>query len=142
MMIPYSPLHPAADKELLKVAKVKGVGVVVMKPFGCGGGFLNSVWAVEVKHSETDQFYQSAKPYQASLRWVLQNRNIDGTVPGAHSVQEIDELFKAAQEKYSQKRRYLCMPHYEVHCNTETGHLIVIIHRFAIYFYIKSKVYK
>ena len=103
MMIPYSPLHPAADKELLKTAEEKGVGVVGMKPFGGGGGFINSVWSGEVKHSETDQFYQSAKPYQASLRWVLQNKNIDCTVPGAHSIQEIDELFNAVQEEYSQK---------------------------------------
>jgi len=103
MMVPYSPLHPAADNELLKTAKAKGVGVIGMKPFGGGGGFINSVWSGLVKHADTDHFYHSAKPYQAAIRWVLQNQDIDCTVPGAHSIQEIDELFNAVQEEYSQE---------------------------------------
>jgi len=101
MMIPYSPLHSAADKGLLKTAKSRGIGTVGMKPFGGGGGFLNAVWAGEVKHPETDKWYHSARPYEAAIRWVLQNKDLDCTVPGAHSLSQIDQLHYAAQIQYN-----------------------------------------
>ena len=95
MMVPYCPLHPAAGRELLPAAQEAGVGVVTMKPFGGGGGFLNKVWAGEVDHPAVSEWQGSSSPYEAALRWVLRDTNVDCTVPGAHSDQQIDELYAA-----------------------------------------------
>lgn len=95
MMVPYCPLHPAAGRQLLSAAKGRGVGVVTMKPFGGGGGFLNKVWAGEIDHPAVAEWQGSSRPYEAALRWVLRDTNVDCTVPGAHSNQQIDELHAA-----------------------------------------------
>lgn len=95
MMVPYCPLHPAAGREVLPAAQEKGVGAVTMKPFGGGGGFLNKVWAGEIDHPAVAHWQGSSKPYEAALRWVLRDANVDCTVPGAHSEQQIDELYAA-----------------------------------------------
>lgn len=96
MMVPYSPLHPAAGRELLPAAKERRVGTVAMKPFGGGGGFLNMAWSGQVQHPALAHLKGSPLPYQAALRWVLNDPNVDCIVPGAHSIQQIDELFAAA----------------------------------------------
>jgi aryl-alcohol dehydrogenase-like predicted oxidoreductase len=101
MMVPYSALHPAAGRELLKTAKAKGVGTVGMKLFGGGGGFFNSVWSGQEKHPETDRWYRSERPYEAAVRWALKNRDLDCVVPGVHSIEQINQIFQAAQEEYS-----------------------------------------
>ncbi|MCY2926215.1 MAG: aldo/keto reductase [Planctomycetota bacterium] len=101
LMVPYSPLHPAAGRELLPEARRRGVGTVAMKPFGGGGGFLNMVWAGQVQHPAVKDLRDSAEPYAASLRWVLNDPNVDCTVPGAHSVQQIDELHQAVMSEAS-----------------------------------------
>lgn len=102
MMVPYCPLHPAAEKVLLPTAKDKGIGTVGMKPFGGGGGFFNKVWAAEFNHFETDQWHHSKRPYEAALRWVMKNRDIDCTVPGAHSIEQIEELFNAVNGTFTE----------------------------------------
>ena len=93
MMVPYSPLHPAAGRELLPTARERGVGTVAMKPFGGGGGFLNLVWAGKVSHLAVSHLKDSIRPYEAALRWVLKDANVDCAVPAAHSTQQIDELY-------------------------------------------------
>ena len=98
MMVPYSAMHPAAGRELLPVAKERGVGTVGMKPFGGGGGFLNQVWAGQVDHSAVVDFERSGRAYQAAIKWGLQDPNLDCTVPGMHSIQEIDEIVAAAMQ--------------------------------------------
>jgi aryl-alcohol dehydrogenase-like predicted oxidoreductase len=95
LMVPYSPLHPAAGRELLPEARRRGVGTVAMKPFGGGGGFLNMVWAGQVQHQAVKHLRDSCEPYAAALRWVLNDPNVDCTVPAAHSIQQIDELHHA-----------------------------------------------
>ncbi len=101
MMVPYSPLHPAVERELLPLAKAKGVGTVGMKPFGGGGGFFNKVWAGEMAGDPTDSLRQSGRPYQAAIRWVLRNPDLDCAVPGMHSIQQMDELYEAAQTPFT-----------------------------------------
>lgn len=96
-MVPYSPLHPAAGRELLAAAKSRGVGTVGMKPFGGGGGLLNKVWAGELTDPAVAAWRGSGQPYQAALKWVLQEPNLDCTVPGMHSIQQIDELLAAGE---------------------------------------------
>lgn len=95
LMVPYSPLHPAAGRELFPAARQRGVGTVAMKPFGGGGGFLNMVWAGQVNHPAVAGLQGSPLPYAAALRWVLRDANVDCTVPAAHSIQQIDELHQA-----------------------------------------------
>jgi aryl-alcohol dehydrogenase-like predicted oxidoreductase len=97
MMVPYSPLHPAAGRELLPAARERGVGTVTMKPFGGGDGFFNLVWAGKITHPAVAHLRNDSQPYEAALRWVLRDRNVDCTVPAAHSVQQIDELRRAVQ---------------------------------------------
>lgn len=95
LMAPYCSLHPAAGRELFPLARQRGVGTVAMKPFGGGGGFLNMVWAGQVQHPAVQHLRDSAAPYAASLRWVLNDPNVDCTVPAAHSIRQIDELYQA-----------------------------------------------
>ena len=103
MMVPYCPLHPAAEKTLLPTAKAKGIGTVGMKPFGGGGGFFNKVWAAEFNDVLTDRWHHSTRPYEAALRWVMENKDLDCTVPAAHSIQQIDELCKAVNESFTEE---------------------------------------
>lgn len=102
MMVPYCPLRPAAQTDLLPGAKAKGVGTIGMKPFGGGGGFLNQVWSADVKNPKTDQWRHSSRPYEAALRWVMKNRDLDCTVPGAHAIEQIDELFNAVSGTFTE----------------------------------------
>jgi predicted aldo/keto reductase-like oxidoreductase len=71
------------------------VGTVAMKPFGGGGGFLNLVWSGQVGHPSVAHLRNDSRPYEAALRWVLRDPNVDTTVPAAHSIQQIDELHRA-----------------------------------------------
>lgn len=103
MMIPYSALHPAVEKVLLPRARAKGVGTVGMKPFGGGEGFLNNVWAGETKWTATDPWRRSCRPYQAAIRWVMQNADLDCAVPGMHSIQQADELHEALQSPFNEE---------------------------------------
>lgn len=95
MMVPYSPLHPGAGRELLPAARERGVGTVAMKNFGGGGGFLNQVWAGQANHPAGEAWRDSPRPYQSALCWVLRDDNVDCAVPAAHSLQQIDELHQA-----------------------------------------------
>jgi aryl-alcohol dehydrogenase-like predicted oxidoreductase len=97
MMVPYSPLHPAAGRQLLPSARAHGVGAVAMKPFGGGDGFLNMVWAGKISHPSVAHLKNDSRPYEAALRWVLKDPNVDCTVPAAHSIQQIDELHNAVK---------------------------------------------
>jgi len=103
LMVPYCALHPAAGDGLFKAARDMGIGTVAMKPFGGGGGFFNNVWSGQFKHPETDKWLHSGRPYEAAIRWAYQNRDVDCFVPGMHSVQQIDELRKAINEKFSEE---------------------------------------
>ncbi len=96
MMVPYCPLHPAAGRELLPAAKAKGIGTVGMKPFGGGEGPFNKIWTGEVDHPAISDWRGSGRPYQAAIRWVLQDENLDCTVPGMHSIEHIDEIVAAS----------------------------------------------
>ncbi len=107
MMVPYSPLHPAAGNDLLAAAREEGVGTVGMKPFGGGGGFPNMVWSGEVEHPDTDCWRGSSRPYEAAIRWVIRDSNLDCTVPGAHSMQQIDELHNAVAEPFNAEDEYI-----------------------------------
>lgn len=102
MMVPYCPLHPAAGQELLRAAREKGVGVVGMKPFGGGGGFFNKVWAGEIDLPEMAQWKGSPAPYEAAIRWVLQDEYLDCTVPGLHSIEQVDEIVAAASQPFTE----------------------------------------
>ncbi|NOY07764.1 MAG: aldo/keto reductase [Spirochaetes bacterium] len=101
MMVPYCALHPAAGRELLKLAKEKGIGTVGMKPFGGGDGFFGAVWSGKVDHPEINKWHHSERPYEAAIRWVMQDENLDCTVPGAHSIQQIDQLFDAIKKPFT-----------------------------------------
>ena len=74
-----------------------------MKPFGGAGGFFNKVWANECNHPLTERWHHSKRPYEAALRWVMENKDIDCTVPAAHSVQQIDELYEAVKEPLTEE---------------------------------------
>ena len=95
MMVPYCALHPAAGRDLLAAAREDGVGTVAMKPFGGGGGFLNKVWVGQIDHPIEEKWRSDCRPYQAALRWVLQDENVDCAVPAAHSIQQVNELYEA-----------------------------------------------
>jgi len=105
MMVPYSALHPVVERELLPFARAKGVGTVGMKPFGGGGGFFNSVWAGQTQWSAADRWNQSARPYQAAIRWALKNPDLDCAVPGMHSIRQMDELYEAVLQPLSDEDR-------------------------------------
>lgn len=98
MMVKYGFLEPAAERELLKLAKLKGIGTVAMKPFGGGGGLFNRVWAGEVDIPELKIWKNTGRPYQAGIKWALLNDHLDCVVPGMHSIHEIDEIVAAAKE--------------------------------------------
>jgi aryl-alcohol dehydrogenase-like predicted oxidoreductase len=100
MMVPYGPLNPAAGKELLPLARSKGIGTVTMKPFCGGSGFFNKAWSGEAG-ADLLKWKESGHPYQAAIRWVLANESIDCTAPGLHSVQEIDEIVSGSKEPLS-----------------------------------------
>ncbi|NOY09444.1 MAG: aldo/keto reductase [Spirochaetes bacterium] len=101
MMVPYCALHPAAEKEVFKAAKEKGMGTVGMKPFSGAGGFFCKAWSGEVIHPEIEKWKDSGRPFEAAIRWVMRNKELDCTVPAAHSIQQIDELFNAVQESFN-----------------------------------------
>lgn len=98
MMVKYGLIEPAAGRELLGVARSKGIGTVAMKPFAGGGGFFNRAYAGEVEDPRVAGWKASGRPYQAGIKWVLRDENLDCTVPGMHSIQEIDEIVAAASE--------------------------------------------
>ncbi len=101
MMVPYCALHPAAGRGLLELAKEKGIGTVGMKPFGGGDGFFNAVWSGKVKHPDVKEWFHSERTYEAAIRWVMMDKNLDCTVPAAHSIEQIDQLFNAIQKPFS-----------------------------------------
>jgi len=103
IMVPFGPLNPGAAKELFPLAKSKGIGTVAMKPFGGGGGFFNAVRSGAVPNPMPEARPTDGRPYQAALRWVLKEKNLDCTVPGMTSVKEIDELATAAKEPFNEK---------------------------------------
>ena len=72
-----------------------------MKPFGGGGGFFNKILMGEVDHPAVLQWRDSSRPYEAAIRWVLQNPELDCTVPGVHSIQQIDELYAAVNAPFT-----------------------------------------
>ena len=87
MMVPYSPLHPAAGRELLAAAPRPRRGHRRHgNPLAAAAAFLNKVWAGEITTPAAGA--HSGRPYQAALRWVLQNPHLDCTVPGMHSIQQ------------------------------------------------------
>jgi len=101
MMAPYCALHPAAGREVFKAAKAKGIGTVGMKPFGGSEGFFTKVWSGEITHPEVKKWKDGKEPFEAAIRWIMQNKDLDCTVPGAHSIQQIDQLFQAVQEPFN-----------------------------------------
>lgn len=100
MMVPFGPLVPRADEGALALARAKGVGTVGMKPFGGGGGMLNRIYAGQSGKPELAQWEGSGQPFQAAIRWVLRNEHLDCTVPGCHSIQEIDEIISASTQPF------------------------------------------
>ncbi|MBI5831610.1 MAG: aldo/keto reductase [Armatimonadetes bacterium] len=96
MMLPYGPLNPGARDEVLPRAQALGVGAVAMKPFVGGDGLFNQAW--QGKWPELAPWAGSGTPFQSAIRWVLADPNVDCTVPGMHSVAEIDELVAAADQ--------------------------------------------
>jgi aryl-alcohol dehydrogenase-like predicted oxidoreductase len=96
LMVPFGVFHPAAGRELYPLAKSRGMGTVAMKAFGGGDGFLNKVWSGTTEVPELAKWKGTGKPYQAGIKWVLANPDLDCTVPGLHSFQEIDELVAAS----------------------------------------------
>lgn len=99
MMVRYGVLEPAAGRDLLRIAKSKGIGTVAMKPFGGGDGFFNRAYSGQAECPDAAQYKGSGRPYQAGVKWVLRDQNLDCTVPGMHSTQEIDEITAAAKEQ-------------------------------------------
>jgi aryl-alcohol dehydrogenase-like predicted oxidoreductase len=95
MMVPYGMLNPGAGRGLLAFARSKGIGTVGMKPFCGGGGFYNAIWS---GHAGLEDLRESGKHYQAGIKWVLADKYLDCTVPGLHSITEIDEAIAAAFE--------------------------------------------
>lgn len=100
LMVPYSPLHPAAEREVFPLAKKRGMGTVAMKNFGGGDGFFNKVWAGASEVDAMKSAKGDSRFYQAGIRWVLKNPDVDSAVPGLHSVQEIDEIVTASLQPY------------------------------------------
>jgi predicted aldo/keto reductase-like oxidoreductase len=100
MMIPYGVLNPAGAP-VIKEAKKRGVGTVGMKPFVGGDGLFNRIWSGEIAASELAVWKASGRPFQAGIRWALANSDLDCSVPGMHSITEIDELCSAAATPYS-----------------------------------------
>lgn len=96
IMVPYGPFLPLAEK-LLETANRKNIGMVTMKPFGGGGGLLNEIYAGKTGVKGLEKWAGSGRPYMAAIKWVLKNPNLHCTVPGLHSLQEIDEIIEAAQ---------------------------------------------
>ena len=96
-MVPFGPLHPGAASELFPLAKSKRIGTVAMKPFGGGEGFMNLVRSGAVANPTPDDPATSGKPYQAAIKWVLQEKNLDCTVPGMMSVLEMDQIVSASK---------------------------------------------
>jgi aryl-alcohol dehydrogenase-like predicted oxidoreductase len=107
MMVPYGPLLPASGKELLRSAKSKGIGTVGMKPFGGGRGFLNKIRSGEVEIPELVKWKGSGRPFQAAIRWVLANQELDCSVPGTSSLEEIDDLVAAAKEPFGDEDKVI-----------------------------------
>lgn len=97
MMTPYGPFLPGAEK-LLEIANAKNVGTVTMKPFGGGDGLLDTIYAGTTGKAELDKWKGSAAPFVAAIKWVLQNPHLHCTVPGAHSIEQIDQIVAAAKE--------------------------------------------
>jgi len=71
------------EKEILPLAKEKGLGVTIMKPFG--GGIL-------AKNSLSGGV--SISPVQA-LKFVISNPYVDTVIPGIGSIAELEEDIKA-----------------------------------------------
>jgi predicted aldo/keto reductase-like oxidoreductase len=90
VMVPYSYLGPAAAEKVFPAAEKKDVGIVVMKPM-CGGevGCHADALPGDVSYST---------PYQAAIRWVLSDPRVSTTVPGMHSVEQIDQLVEASAQ--------------------------------------------
>lgn len=107
MMVPFGVLNPAAGREVLPAAKARGIGTVGMKPFVGGDGLFNRVWSGEADHPELSKWSGSGRPYQAGIKWVLSQPDLDCAVPGMHSVQEIDELVDAASEPLTEEDKVI-----------------------------------
>lgn len=101
IMFPYGPLNQAAGRELIPLAKSKGIGTAAMKPFWGGAGLFNRVYSGEIEAPELAAYRGSGRPYKAAIRWVLANQDLYCAVPGMHSIQEIDELIAASSEAIS-----------------------------------------
>jgi len=77
------------EKEILPLAKEKGLGVTIMKPFG--GGIL-------AKNPLTGGV--SISPVQA-LKFVISNPYVDTTTPGIGNLRELEEDIKAGDPHIS-----------------------------------------
>ncbi|HSW50884.1 MAG TPA: aldo/keto reductase [Bryobacteraceae bacterium] len=86
-------LDPAIGKAL-DAARQAGVGIVAMKVMA--GGFR--------RINPTDKNYAVLKrpgAMLASLKWVLNNKNVDTTIPSITDMDQLDENLKAMSQPYS-----------------------------------------
>ncbi len=74
IMIPYNYLTSKPEEELLPLCKTKNVGTIIMKPFG-GGAFSNA---------------------NTALKFVLSKENVDITIPGMMTIEEVEENYNVA----------------------------------------------
>jgi len=96
LMVPYCRFLPRSGEQLFTLARSRNIGVVAMKPFGGADSALNQVFAGTSRVSQLDRYTRNPRPYEAALRWVLSNPDVDCTVPGFSSVEEIDTAVAAS----------------------------------------------
>ena len=77
-MVSYNFSSPQEMTDAIEKARKAGIGIVAMKTLAKGAG-------------NPDRATATVTPNQAALRWVLNNNNVDTTVPGMTSFEHIAE---------------------------------------------------
>jgi aryl-alcohol dehydrogenase-like predicted oxidoreductase len=85
IQVPYNPLEPEVEREILPLAAELEIGVVVMRPFG-GGALLRRSPPPEA----LAELGLSSWP-QALLRWVLSDRRCHVAIPATSSPERMAE---------------------------------------------------
>jgi aryl-alcohol dehydrogenase-like predicted oxidoreductase len=99
IMVPYSVGLQKAAEKLFPFAKQHDVGVVVIKPFAGGSLFRAAEVVKELKKLEGESVARAA------LRFILENPNVSTIVPGANTVEEVQDNVQASGKKLGDATR-------------------------------------
>jgi diketogulonate reductase-like aldo/keto reductase len=88
IQVPYNPLEPEVEREILPLAADLGLGVIVMRPFGEG---------TLLRRTPSAEALEPLKPFgvttwpQALLKWILSDERCHCAIPATSHPQRVGE---------------------------------------------------